>query len=76
MVRLRAGAALPVQDLVIHVPDLPAMQVNSLIGQEMTDGPIDSLIAVIGEDVDEGAVDVENDAADVHVGAFRIWRAS
>ena len=73
---LAAGFPLLVHEPEILVAYLPAVDIYPLVGQEMADAPVDFLVAFIGLDVDERAVDVEKDGLDVHGSALRICLAS
>ena len=65
-VLLRAAAQLLLHDLEIELTELVPVQLDALVGEEVRRGPENPLVAVIGQDPDQGAVHVESDGSDVH----------
>jgi hypothetical protein len=64
-VLLRAAAQLLLHELEIELTQLVPVQVDALVGEEVRRGPEDPLVAVVGQDLDQGAVHVEGDRSDV-----------
>ena len=54
--------------LEIEIADIVPVQADALIGEEVRRGPEDLLRAVVGDDPDQGPVDVEGERSDVHDG--------
>ena len=63
-VLLRAFAALPFVDLEIEPPELVRTQCNSLVVEKVGEDAVDVLLPLVGQDVDDGPVDVEYQSPD------------